>query len=90
MSTSDLEKTLEKWHSAKEKLAILEQKIDKYKSTVSKELKKQGTDSLHVGRYNIVRRHNVRTSLSKDSVPTEVWQRYATRSEYDAFFLTKK
>ena len=92
MSTDDtpIEETLKKWYDAKEKLKILEDRVDRYKKAVSKEMDRRSTDKLVIGNFSVSRRKNTRTSLSKDNVPKGIWEEYATRSYYDAFFLVKK
>ena len=86
----DLEITLKKWYDAKEKMEILEEKIKKYKLMVTKEMNRQKLDKLSVNNFNVTRRRNTRTYITKDSVPSEIWKEYSTKCSYDAFFLVKK
>jgi hypothetical protein len=84
-----LEKTLEKWYSAKEKLAILEEKINKYKLEITREMNRKNVDKISAGGFTVSRRRNTRTYLSKESVPADIWKEYSTRCSFDAFFLVK-
>lgn len=86
----DLETTLKKWHDAKSKLELLEEKIKKYKAIVCKEMSKQNVEKLSSGEFTVTRRRNTRTYLSKENVPTDIWKEYSTKCSYDAYFLVKK
>lgn len=85
-----MEDILEKWHDAKEKISILEQKIEKYKSSIAAEMNKQDTDKLSTGKFSIARRRNTRSYMSKDNVPEDVWKKYSVKCSYESFFLKKK
>lgn len=83
----DIDNTLEKWSDAKKKIDVLEEKIKKYKSMVSKEMNSKGVDKITSAKYTVSRRRNTRTTMSKEAVPEEIWKQYSTRSSYDAFFI---
>jgi hypothetical protein len=86
---TDIGEILKKWNDAKKKIDILEEKIKKYKVTVSKEMGKLGVDKINKDGYTISRRHQTRTTLSKDSVPADIWNQYSSRCSYDVFILTE-
>ena len=90
MSSSNTGEILQKWYSAKEKLEILEEKIKKYKLAIAKEMNKKEVDKISEKGFVVSRRRNTRSYLTKDNVPAAIWKEYATKSHYDAFFLTKK
>ena len=83
-----LETVLEKWHRDKEKIQILEEKLKKYKSIIGKEMNKRNVEKLSEGNFVVSRRKNTRTYLTKDNVPLEIWNRYATKCSFDAYFLS--
>lgn len=85
-----MEKILEKWQEAKDKIKILEDKIENYKREVKSEMEAKNKNVLSAGDYTVTKRDMTRTSLSKQDVPVEIWQRYSSRSSYPAYFLTKK
>jgi hypothetical protein len=89
-SSSSLSSTLEKWYEAKEKMAKLEDKINNYKSIVTKELNKNNTDTVTSGGFTVNRRRNTKTYLSKDSVPENVWKQYSVKCSFDSLYLSKK
>ena len=84
-----MEKILEKWDTAREKMGILEEKIKKYKEEVEQEMNRRGATKLSIGKYTVTKRKSTRGYLSKETVPSDIWQKYSTRCSYDAFFLTK-
>lgn len=86
----DIGKTLHKWHEAKQKLAILEEKIKKYKLEITREMNQKDTDKISGGGYTVTRRRNTRTYITKESVPTSLWKEYSTRCNYDAYYLVRK
>jgi hypothetical protein len=86
----DVETILEKWHEAKRKIDILESKLKKYKSDIGKEMNRKGVDKISSSKYTVSRRRATRTTLSKESVPEEIWKQYSTRSNYDVFSLIDK
>ena len=85
----DIGKIIEKWDAAKKKVSLLEEKIEKYKGIVAKEMNKKGVERLSGNGYAVSRRRNTRTYLTKDNVPTEIWKQYSTKCSYDSFFIGK-
>jgi hypothetical protein len=81
---------LEKWYSSKEKLEILEKKIQKYKEAIAREMENKGINLIKEGDFTVTRRRNTRAYLTKENVPDSVWKQYSVKSHYDAFFLKKK
>lgn len=86
---SNLDTILEKWQSAKKKISILEDKIEKYKKHISKTMYSQETVHLSGETYTVEKRKNTRNYLSKDSVPKEIWEKYKITSTYDSFVIKK-
>ena len=86
----DIEVTLKKWDITRKKLEILEEKLKKYKSAISKELNRKEVEKLSVGDYIVTRRRNTRTYITKDKVPEDIWNKYSTRCSYDVLFLSKR
>jgi hypothetical protein len=81
--------TLEKWHSAKQQIDELEDKIKKYKSDITKEMNSKNIDSIKHGPYTVTRRRIARNSLSKENVPKQIWEQYSVKCNYDSFYLKK-
>lgn len=86
---SDLDTVLDKWDEARDKIKALEAKIEKYKASVGKLMDRRNTDKL-TGRYlNVQRRRGARTYISQKDVPRDIWEKYSSRSQYEAFYLKK-
>jgi len=85
-----MEDILTKWHESKQKIDILEKRIEKYKDMVTKEMNSKKTDKISAGSFTVTRRKNTRTFLSKDLVPENIWKQYSKKSNYDALYLTTK
>lgn len=85
----DVRTVLKKWHDTKEKMDILEEKLKKYKTKVGKIMNEKKVDKIEAGGFIVKRRHNTRTSLSRESVPADIWKEYATKSHFDVYTLTK-
>lgn len=85
----DIETTLRKWDETRKKIEILEEKLKKYKNTISKEMNKKEVDKLSLGGYTVTRRRNTRSYITKENVPADIWKEYSTKCSFDAFFLVK-
>lgn len=86
---NSLEITLQKWYNAKTQMDELEKKIKSYKLIISKELNTKGIDKLKIGDITVSRRRTTRFHLSKENVPSHIWNDYAVRCSYDVFHLKK-
>lgn len=84
-----MEEILEKWYDSKKKVEEYEEKINKYKSQIMKQMNKLGQDKISTDTFTVSRRRNVKRYLSKEVVPVEVWNKYSTECSYDSFFLKK-
>lgn len=86
----DIEKILKKWYESKKELEDIEKRIKKYRNEINNELNRKETNKLSYGDYTITRRRNTRSYLTKENVPSSIWQQYAVRCSYDSFYLNKK
>jgi hypothetical protein len=80
------ENILEKWYDAKEKISILEGKIEKYKKEVN-DLLKDGV--YKEGEFMLKKKKNSRKYISKEMVPKEIFEKYSKTSSFDAYYITK-
>lgn len=87
---TDINQVIEKWEEAKDKLKILEEKIDKYKAYISKKMNEKGTDTIETENYKVSRQRASRTYMSKDRVPIDIWDRYSVKTSYDMFRVKKR
>lgn len=81
---------LYKWHTAKHEARVLDEKMNKYKLQIMREMNRQDTDKITTGGFSVSRSRNTRTSVSKESLPAHVWKQYSTRCSYDSYRLVKK
>ena len=87
---SEIGEILEKWLDAKEKIALLEKRVEKYKAIIGKEMNKKETDKITENGITVSRRRNSRTYVSKESMPDNLWKEYATSCSFDVFTFSKK
>lgn len=87
---ASLASVLRDWNTAKLKLADLNKECDRYKDAVERLMDKKGVDSLESGGIKVKRKNIHRSSLSKNDVPKDVWQRYSKQFSYNAYFLSEK
>jgi hypothetical protein len=85
--SSDLNHLLAKWHEAKQELTQQEEKVEKYKAKVVKLMK--DTNRLSSSDFTVDKRSITRESVSKASIPAEIWKQYASKATFDAYYLKK-
>lgn len=90
MDDNEIQTILSKWHEVKLKLDDLEEKIKKYKSLIAKEMNFRNVEKISSGSFSVTRRRTTRSTLSKESVPENIWKEYATKCSFDVFNLIKK
>lgn len=81
--------SLKKWYRAKKKIEKLEKKINNYKIAITKELNRRGTESLSLNEYCVTRRRVSRATVSRDSLPPELWKKYSSMSHFDTYYINK-
>lgn len=86
----DIDQLLEKWEDCKEQKLSLEKKCEKYRKSICQHMDKKNTDILNSRKYTTTRRHNTRKQISKQNIPSDIWDRYSTRVSYDSIYLKKK
>jgi len=86
----DILDILQDWYESKKQLDALEKKIQKYKTTIAKEMNNRDVDQITESGFIVKRRRNTRSYITKGNVPEEIWNRYSSKSSFDAFFLSKK
>ena len=86
----DMLAILRDWHDAKLKIVELEEKIDRHRVVVAREMNRLDVNKITVGNYTISRRRNTKTHIPKANVPIDIWRRYSTSSSFDAFYLKRR
>ena len=85
----EIDTVLRNWHDDKKKIDELEKKIQNYKNFITKEFNKKNVDTIKSGIFKGSRKRTTRLHLSKDSVPSHIWNEYAVRCSFDVFHLKK-
>jgi len=89
-STDDVDTLLEKWHDTKEQISILEKRLEKYKKYAERIMDNEDKDEINNSNYSLTRRNMSRTTLSKDDLPKDIWNKYARNINYPMYILRKK
>ena len=85
----NIDTVLEEWNNAKERKAYYEKECDKYKDAVERYMNKKESDKISGRHYSVNRRHTTRQTISKKSVPVDVWNKYSVRTTYDSYYISK-
>ena len=81
---------LENWYHYKNEIKKLEKKCDKYKKLVSKYMVDKQVNSISNDKYKVSKKHISSTRLIKKNVPSDIWNKYATTTKYDSFYINLK
>ena len=88
-SEKDIKDLLNNWYKAKNEIAELEKKCDKYKKLAEKIMSLQGGTKLQSEYFTLTKRNMCRYQLSRQNVPQDIWQKYATKLKYPTYYLKK-
>jgi len=86
----DIDTILEKWNNAKEQKIFYEKECEKYKGAVERYMDRKEKHSINSKYYTVTRRSNTRHQISKQSVPIDIWDKYANRFTYNSYHMKKK
>ena len=89
MDKNDINILLEKWYTTKQQIQKLESNLEKYKKAADRLMNKKDTNQLVSSEYSLKRRENSRLSISRNDVPTDIWNKYSKRSNYKSFYILK-
>lgn len=87
---SDIVNLLESWAEDKAELAIIEKRIEKYKKLATRIMDNTGTNNISSSNYTLRRSNMSRTTITKQDVPTQIWEKYARTCSYPAYYLSVK
>ena len=88
--TTDIDTLLEKYNDAKEQISILEKKLEKYKKYAEHIMDNEDKDEISNLKFSLTRRNMSRTTLSKDDIPKDIWNKYARNINYPMYILRKQ
>lgn len=88
----NIDTILKKWDEAKQNKIKYEKECELYKDAVQRYMDKKNKNTIDGTYYTVSRRSNTRQQLSKQNVPIDIWDRYATRFTYMSYHFkeTKK
>lgn len=87
---SDIQALLAKWSKDKVRLAKLEERIEKYKTLAGKIMDERDKDILSSDEHLLKRRTQTRSTISKNDVPNDVWNRYSRKVSFQSYYLVTK
>jgi|688.fasta_scaffold09413_6 hypothetical protein len=85
----DIDNLLSNWFEAKQRIADLEKKCDKYKAIADKVMNIKGEDSLKSKTLKLTKTDIERESISKKDVPKDIWKTHAKLSSFSTYRLTQ-
>jgi len=85
----DIDGLLSNWFEAKQRIAELEKKCDKYKSIADKIMNMKGEDSLKSKTFKLTKTDIERETIAKKDVPKDIWKTYSKTSSFSTYRLTQ-
>ena len=83
----DIDDLLGKWYKTKEEITLLEEKCEKYKKVTEKIMNQTEKDILKSDSYSFKKIDIVRSTISKNNVPSDIWDKYSKKTRYSSFHL---
>lgn len=90
MSESNIDEILNKWYKAKEEILILEKDCEKYKSIIINNMDSKGEDEIIGKNYYVKRNIICKKTISKNNIPSNIWDLYSKSSVYPLFQIKKR
>jgi hypothetical protein len=87
MEDIDINDLLDNWYKTKQEISILENKCDKYKKVCEKLMDKLEKNSLNSMYYSLKKIDITKSTISKNNVPDDIWDRYSKKTKYSSFYL---
>lgn len=85
----DVETFLNKWYELKETIANLEKTMDTYKAMAEKLMSRKRTNVLVNTHFVLNKKEMSRLSVSKKDLPEPIWNQYAKRNTFNAYYIKK-
>ena len=86
---NEVDDLLTKWFDLKETITKLESKMKEYKVVGEQIMIKNNTDELKNKIYCLKKKEITRSSISKDDLPDEIWERYSKKNTFSSFYISK-
>lgn len=94
-SASDIHSTIEKWLELREKLEEYTKRVEKYRDLVESYMVESGsselthTDKTSGQEWRVTLSSSSRESLSKNDIPSEIWEKYCKASRFRTLRVTR-
>lgn len=88
ITKDDIDTLLEKWYDTKEKIAEMQKRLEKYKKLADKIMNSEDKESIVTRDFTLQRREMTRTTISKEDVPTDIWNKYSHKCTFKSYYLT--
>lgn len=83
----DIDDLLSNWYKTKQEITLLEQKCEKYKKVAEKIMSQKEKDVLKSDSYSLKKIDIVRSTISKNDVPSDIWDKYSKKTSYSSYYL---
>ena len=87
---AELYSIISNFENNKKMIKKLEKENEIFKQTLKNHMKKENLHSFNLQDKAITRRIMYKSFISKGNVPNDIWERYATITEYETLNITKK
>jgi len=88
--SSNISAILDDWYKAKLTINSLEKRIQQHKKSLNRYMDVRRVNSVSDNNYVLVRRFINRETVSKKDLSPELWNRFANRTRFPTFYVSKK
>ena len=87
MEHIDIDNLLDNWYKTKQEITLLEEKCEKYKKVSTKLMEQLEKKSLNSTSYSLKKIDIVKSTISKNYFPYDIWDTYSKKTKYSSFYL---
>ena len=84
---NDIEEILDNWYKAKQEISLLEKKCERYKKCSEKIMNNFDKNNLITTKYNLKKINISRSTISKNDLPIDIWNKYSKSSSFTSYYL---
>ena len=84
---SSIDDVIEQWEDSKKKVSYYEKQCDKYRDAIERHMNKKEVATLKSSKYTVTRRSDSREILPKQSIPVDIWSKYAKKITYYSYHI---
>lgn len=90
MESSNIKQIIENWYTYKRQHDELEKRIDRCKEIIKNYMDENQVNAIVSDKIVVKRAKHTRESLDRNSVPTDIWNKYQKKSEYWMYKITER